>query len=194
MCLPVQPFKIEREWERFGLKCAVTMNREQGFRCGYVRVPPFHPASLLDYDYLDVDVHGGLTFGRFEKCLESDGSGKWFGFDCAHCDDSYAAPSVPKDYVWQSERARLNWEEERKWAPSLMNSHYWTEDEVAAETERLAEQVSKSVWRVCLRGLLRQVKDDFLRDWHNTRIWEIKDSKWLALASMGADLQERMRK
>jgi hypothetical protein len=37
MCLPVNPYKIEREWKAFGLSCAVVLAREASHRCGYVR-------------------------------------------------------------------------------------------------------------------------------------------------------------
>ena len=88
MCLPVKPYKVEREWKTFGLSCAVVQNREAGNRCGYVRVPPGHPAWGKHYDDVDVDVHGGLTFARPEPCMEhEDGQGYWLGFDCAHSRD-----------------------------------------------------------------------------------------------------------
>lgn len=67
-----------------------------GALCGYVGVPPSHPAFGKFYDDVDVEVHGGLTFA--DKCHESDDEGRgichvtepgepdvwWLGFDCAH--------------------------------------------------------------------------------------------------------------
>lgn len=95
MCLPVKPYKIEREWESSGLKCAVVQARERGHRCGYVRVPPTHPMYGMDYDAPNVEVHGGLTFATEEDCIEEDGKGWWFGFDCAHCGDASYEPGSP---------------------------------------------------------------------------------------------------
>src|SRR6516164_5088182 len=92
MCLPVKPFAVEREWPHMGLLCAVVMAREGGHRCGYVRVGPVHPDHGKKYDDVDVDVHGGLTFGEIEPCAHEDGQGFWFGFDCAHCDDAAFDP------------------------------------------------------------------------------------------------------
>src|SRR5258708_15897314 len=92
MCLPVKPYKIEREWYHHGLQCAVVQGREGFNRCGYVRVPPGHPAHGKDYDDVNVRVHGGLTFGSIENCEHEDGTGFWFGFDCAHFRDSYLNP------------------------------------------------------------------------------------------------------
>ncbi len=65
-----------------------------GVLCGYVGVPPWHPAYGKDYDGVDVDVHGGLNYA--ERCQrhichvprpgESDDVW-WLGFDCAHAWD-----------------------------------------------------------------------------------------------------------
>lgn len=35
-----------------------------GYANGYVAIPPEHPCHGKDYDEIDVDVHGGLTFGE----------------------------------------------------------------------------------------------------------------------------------
>lgn len=136
----------ERNWEAHGLDCAVlrvkTMGGE-GHRCGYVRVPEDHPWHGLAYcdeapgepaDYENrstedagmggalamlagnvdewakrieghVAVHGGLTFSG--ELVGHDGW--WFGFDCAHLDDT---------------------------------PDRWTLEAVAAETERMAEQIA----------------------------------------------------
>ena len=140
MCLPLKPFKVEREWEHAGLKCAVTLGREGGFRCGYVRVPPSHPSHGKGYNDVEVDVHGGLTFGREEPCAHDDGTGYWFGFDCAHCYDASTPPVM--DPAW-GESARRIWEidHDPKYAGGA-EEHYWEHDEVVAECERLAEQLA----------------------------------------------------
>jgi hypothetical protein len=81
------------------LDCMIHRNRV-GALCGYVGVPPDHPAYGCDYDNVEVDVHGGLTFASkcHETATEEDGichvpePGRphdvwWLGFDCAHgCD------------------------------------------------------------------------------------------------------------
>lgn len=137
---------VERTWQAHGLECAVLI-MDMGHRCGYVRVPDDHPWKGLDYDdkvpeaeasdFEDravddagmggviaalagntddwsrrveghVAVHGGITFAGKqpnEDCAE----GWWFGFDCAHLDDT---------------------------------PEQWTLDAVAAETERMAEQIA----------------------------------------------------
>lgn len=56
-----------------------------GHLCGYIRIPEGHPIynkKVFDLDNdLDIDVHGGLTFGEM-----IDGE-YWIGFDCAHTGD-----------------------------------------------------------------------------------------------------------
>src|SRR5438105_1938510 len=147
MCLPVRPYKVEREWKAFGLSCAVVQNREAGNRCGYVRVPPGHPAWGKHYDDVDVDVHGGLTFARPEPCMEhEDGQGYWLGFDYAHCYDAMYDPNMtPEDC--ETEEGRKCLEIHRRFHPghvigSGLGEHWWTEEEVVAETEHLAEQLA----------------------------------------------------
>lgn len=132
MCLPVKPYKVEREWEHAGLKCAVVMNRENGNRCGYVRVPLGHADYGKQYDDVGVDVHGGLTFDALEPCAHEDGQGHWFGFDCAHSGDALYAPDSPEALEMRIKYPGM----------SVLDGHYWTQAEVEAETERLAEQLA----------------------------------------------------
>lgn len=74
------------------MDCLIVENG-MGFLCGYVAVTEGHPAFQKDYNDVDVNVHGGLTYADF--CQEN---GKichvplpgrphkvwWLGFDCAH--------------------------------------------------------------------------------------------------------------
>ncbi|QFP97013.1 hypothetical protein SEA_SUERTE_42 [Gordonia phage Suerte] len=65
---------------------------------GYVLLPEGHPWRGLDYDQIDVEVHGGLTYGH-------DG---WIGFDTLHAGDvwpgspQYGGPR-PYDMRWTAE-------------------------------------------------------------------------------------------
>lgn len=141
MCLPVTPYKVEREWKHAGLSCAVVLAREVGHRCGYVRVPPGHPLHGKFYDSPDLDVHGGLTFAEIEPCTEhEDGQGYWFGFDCAHSGDaSYDVNATP---VTEEGKRRFAIELEMGNKYGRDEGHYWTESEVVRETERLADQLA----------------------------------------------------
>lgn len=70
------------EFTHAGFKCEIKRHPRFGILCGYVGLAASHPAFDCDYDALDFDVHGGLTYG----ILHDDGL-KWFGFDCAHGGD-----------------------------------------------------------------------------------------------------------
>lgn len=75
-----------------------------GYANGYVAVPPGHPMHGLDYDAVDVDVHGGLTLANGTEFIyenpwinpddiefldEKVPEGYWiFGFDTCHAFDS----------------------------------------------------------------------------------------------------------
>ena len=76
------------------LDCMVNRG-PSGALCGYVGVPPSHPAHGRHYNVVDtqVEVHGGLTYS--DSCQEGGEichvpqPGRehdiwWFGFDCAH--------------------------------------------------------------------------------------------------------------
>ncbi len=88
------------EFKHAGFPC-IAHRGPVGAWCGYVGVPPGHPAHGQDYAELGVEVHGGLTYG--EACQgdichkaelgESDDVW-WFGFDCAHGGD--VSPSMVK--------------------------------------------------------------------------------------------------
>ena len=158
MCLPVHPFKIEKEWEHAGLKCAVVQAREASHRCGYVRVPPTHPlyGKHYDDDAVNVSVHGGLTFAQIEPCIEEDGVGWWFGFDFAHCDDAMYDPNPDMAALSDEAKAILATmnrihREVLDTFPSAVQvhlevnhlaEHFWTQAEVERECEDLAEQLA----------------------------------------------------
>ena len=146
MCLPHTPYKVEREWTHAGLKCAVTQAREAEHRCGYVRVPPGHPLHGVasDSDLAEqLQAHGGVNFSEKEPCVEEDGTGWWFGFDCGHAWDAKFDPNVDPETLTPYARevygiyARCN---------LLHDGHYWTETDVVAECERLADQLA-GLWQ-----------------------------------------------
>jgi hypothetical protein len=81
-----------------GFSCFI-LRAPIGHLCGYVGVPNTHSCYNKHYNDIDVDVHGGLTYG--EKCqgvichIPEPGMPddvKWFGFDCAHSGD--LSPSI----------------------------------------------------------------------------------------------------
>jgi len=93
-----EPDKEQWTDEATGLPCLIKRNGS-GALCGYVGVTEGHPWFAQDYDYVEADVHGGLTYADF--CQEGDDGHTichivdpgepdrvwWLGFDCAHCGD-----------------------------------------------------------------------------------------------------------
>jgi hypothetical protein len=86
------------EWidEYSGYLCRIRRVKPYSCWCGYVRVPAAHNCSDIDYDDVNVEVHGGLTFGsnNFPDTRIYDKEYYWFGFDCGHSGDR-----IP--YLWE---------------------------------------------------------------------------------------------
>lgn len=83
------------EFEHAGMSCLMVRNMSYVW-CGYVAVPPGHPAYEKHYDEVDVEVHGGLTYS--DHCqkdgpichLPNPGDPDnvwWLGFDTCHWND-----------------------------------------------------------------------------------------------------------
>ena len=89
-----EPDRAEWRDPQTRLPCLAIRNEFGGNWCGYVAVPPEHPAHGIDYDNVDVDVHGGLTYANHcsgQIChVPEPGEPDdvwWLGFDCAHSQD-----------------------------------------------------------------------------------------------------------
>lgn len=61
-----------------------------GSWCGYVLLPENHPWGKEDYENINAEVHGGITYRELEE------SGWWIGFDCAHAMD--ITPAIQELY------------------------------------------------------------------------------------------------
>lgn len=104
---------ILKDWIHASLRCKAIQG-PFGIN-GYVAVPKNHPAWGKSYYDVDVEVHGGLTFGKQgEEDNEKwpDSELYWFGWDTAHG-----------------------------------FSGHWSLEDVVAENNRLATQLSN-----CLQG------------------------------------------
>ena len=84
---------IEKAWTTQAGYEAEVVAHPAGHRCGYVTVPAGHPCGGKGYNDIDVEVHGGLTYGN----------GATFGFDCAHLydrrDESIMSDEFKKVYA-----------------------------------------------------------------------------------------------
>lgn len=73
----------------------ITFN-DMGFRCGYVAIKENHKLyNNDDYDSLDLNVHGGITFFDKSDCIldqdliKTSCADKWIGFDAGHGYDGH---------------------------------------------------------------------------------------------------------
>lgn len=83
--------------------------------CAYVKIPKTHKFYKKDYDDIDIDVHGGLTYSRdFLWVSENQKVKGWFiGWDYAHYGDYLGFEMLPifnnlakqqnKDKRWSTE-------------------------------------------------------------------------------------------
>lgn len=94
-----EPNKMQWVDAATGLPCLIVRGGSASL-CGYVGVPPTHPFHKRDYDHVNVDAHGGLTFANGCQHSKDESQGVchipepgtsddvwWFGFDCAHFGD-----------------------------------------------------------------------------------------------------------
>lgn len=91
-----EPDKVQWQDEETGLPCLVVRG-PMGALCGYVGVPNGHPWHGRQFDEIEANVHGGLTYSS--SCMKEmpedvaichvpdEGEPDdvwWLGFDCAH--------------------------------------------------------------------------------------------------------------
>jgi hypothetical protein len=133
-----EPDKVQWQDEATGLPCLINRG-PAGAWCGYVGVNSRHPYYEKDYDAVDVEVHGGLTFSS--KCQHPEGGQSlacntichivepdedddvwWLGFDCYHAWDH--APGT-------------------SWRPREIHDVYRDQAYVTEQVERLAKQLKE---------------------------------------------------
>lgn len=109
-----EPDKVQFTDKMTSFPCLIVRNGG-GSLCGYVGVPLGHPLYGVDYNDLDMGVHGGLTFaGKCQEDQEDDGHGVchkvdpdesdnvwWLGFDCAHYMD--ISPLMLRENLYSGE-------------------------------------------------------------------------------------------
>lgn len=131
-----EPDKVQWVDEDTDLDCLAVRNYA-GNWCGYVGLPPGHPALDLGERLYDLSVHGGVTYGP-EPCDEEAPEGHgichvplpgrpadvaWVGFDCGH--------------AWDIRPGDL------KWCAPFDRAVYRDLAYVKAETVRLARQLAE---------------------------------------------------
>jgi len=82
--LKVNPdIQLLSQGDMMGYDWIVTHNGS-GFRCGYIKVPFGHPWHGEDWETINCNVHGGLTYAQ----PDTEDNSWWIGFDCAHYGDA----------------------------------------------------------------------------------------------------------
>lgn len=145
MCLVIavrRPNDVLLTGKHAGHEFAIVHN-QSGYRCGYVKVEKDHPWYGTNYNDLDVDVHGGLTFAAADEPCDQGGpdDGWWVGFDCAHCGDAKDPALLTTDqleYESNFENSfRQKYPEYANWkSPDTIK----TTEYVEAECRKLCEQ------------------------------------------------------
>lgn len=90
-----EPDKAQWSDQATGLPCLVVRSHSGGAWCGYVGLRPGHPWRMVKrIEDIDVDVHGGLTYGP-APCADlichitrDEDDVEWIGFDCGHAEDA----------------------------------------------------------------------------------------------------------
>lgn len=69
----------------------------------YVCLPKGHPYFGKDYDFPDIDVHGGFTYANNEVAKSTIKDRWWLGWDYAHVGDymGYYSPGGPLDEFYE---------------------------------------------------------------------------------------------
>lgn len=122
--------KAIKIWQAYGLTCAVVEAPLWGAINGYVKLPEDHPDFGKLYSEIDVECHGGLTYGNYtishNDIIDVYDSEGWVGFDTLHAWDWW--PGMINDNFVPRYKAP--------------HDHEWSQEEVEAETEQLARQLS----------------------------------------------------
>ncbi len=107
----------KRQWSdpATGLPCLIVRG-PLGALCGYVGVAEGHKFYAKNYDAVDVDCHGGLTFSNTCADVEEAEEGKyichvaesgepakvwWLGFDCGHFMDETPGSTYCRDGIYR---------------------------------------------------------------------------------------------
>jgi len=137
-----EPDKIQWVDDKTDLDCLMLRSRF-GNWCGYVGVARRHPFHGIDYQMINVDVHGGLTFaGLCTPGEPIDGichiaePGRetepwWLGFDCGHYMDYQPGMAATMAEVLKEPTYRDLYE----------TGHYRTVEYVRNEVTELARQL-----------------------------------------------------
>lgn len=94
-------YLVEKDFEYRGLRC-VTVFGNTGYRNGYVGIPEGNEYYGCDYSSVDIDCHGGLTYGSGGKNSTYPVKSHlwWLGLDCGHCWDGQDLELAMKEFTY----------------------------------------------------------------------------------------------
>lgn len=131
---------VESRFEYRGYPCIVIF-QPLGHRCGCVGLPEKNRFYGLDYNEIDVNCHGGLTYSSNHLYEQKDTNIWWIGFDCAHCDDARDYTSLRKYYTDNRSKNMIdNWEALDQKYP-IPDSHVRELAYVAKECKNIIDQL-----------------------------------------------------
>ena len=123
---------IESRFEYRGYPCVVIF-QPLGHRCGYVGLPEKNRFYGLDYNEIDVDCHGGLTYSSNHLYDQDDTNTWWIGFDCAHSGDSPDLEAVTEAFG----------DNTHVFMPRDIYGQLWTMKEVEDECCQIIRQIEE---------------------------------------------------
>lgn len=121
-CAKDEVGKIYADWMDGDCRCIVM--RGPVSICAYVGVRQGHPLYQVDYNDIDIDCHGGLTFSRGGNKYRPLGYW-WLGWDYGHYGD--------KAFYYLDPRMSFL---------SDNGEHGWTPDEVLSEIPDVLKQLN----------------------------------------------------
>ena len=135
---------VEKRFEYHAHPCVVIF-QTIGHRCGYVGLPKDNKYYGVNYNEIDIDCHGGLTYSSSNLYEQNDTDIWWIGFDCAHCDDAKDYDSLRKYYTDERSKTMIDrWEAlDRKYPDG---SKVRDLDYVVNECKNIVEQIEKKYW------------------------------------------------
>ncbi len=114
---------VEEVFEYRHLKCAILL-QELGHRTAYINVVDTE-LKFVDYNNIDIDVHGGLTYSSIS--LYDCDNGWWIGWDYAHYMDApdYASLIIHTRDIDDAKRIASRIRNDISYS-----AHVWSFDEV----------------------------------------------------------------
>ena len=140
-------------WGRYGIWRFRVVRSACSF-CGYVGLPIWHPLAWFHYYRIDLEPHGGFTFGGCR--LDPDNRKiKWYGWDYAHLWDRLVLGPEEMKVL----KKLPGWPE--RFPSFTVDGHNWTMGEVLEETGEILTEFRTRTWALLIKAILTTIADDF---------------------------------